>query len=382
MRAIIVMPLAEQRGGAELMLKHLALHSVGVEWHFIFLEEGPMVKECQSLGITTYVVKAGRLRHLHRYLQTVYTIAAIARRVEAESIIGWMSKGHVYGGVAAILSNLPAFWFQLGLPADVHWLDRLATLIPAKTVLTCSRSGADAQSKLWPHRKTTVVHPGTDISMFSSQALPSQMTIRDSLELPADAPVITLVGRLQRWKGVHVFVDAMSRVIEHYPDALGIVVGGKHDLEPDYPDFLRQKINSLGLRSHVDLVGFQSNVPEWMNASDVVVHASDREPFGIVVIEAMALGKPVVAGAEGGPREIVSDGIDGLLVPYGDADTLAQSIQRYLDDSSFAARVGTAAQERAKDFSSENFALRFRDAVQPHMEASAPSETTSTFSLT
>jgi len=91
---------------------------------------------------------------------------------------------------------------------------------------------------------------------------------------------------------------------------------------------------------------------------DVVVHASDREPFGIVVVEAMALGKPVVAGAEGGPREIITEGVDGLLAPYEDAEALARQILRYLDDPAFARRMGEAARRRARDFSPEAFVRR------------------------
>jgi glycosyltransferase involved in cell wall biosynthesis len=87
-----------------------------------------------------------------------------------------------------------------------------------------------------------------------------------------------------------------------------------------------------------------------------VVHASDGEPFGIVVIEAMALGKPVIAGSEGGPREILTDGVDGLLVAYGDADALAAAVRVYLDDPEFARVVGAAARRRAAEFSAARYA--------------------------
>jgi glycosyltransferase involved in cell wall biosynthesis len=100
-----------------------------------------------------------------------------------------------------------------------------------------------------------------------------------------------------------------------------------------------------------------------MQAMDVFVHASDSEPFGIVIIEAMALGKPVVAGDKAGPQEIIHEGEDGLFAPYGDATALAKAIRRYLDDPAFAARVGAAAQKRAQDFSTERYAQKVVDAV-------------------
>ena len=94
------------------------------------------------------------------------------------------------------------------------------------------------------------------------------------------------------------------------------------------------------------------------------VHASDAEPFGIVVVEAMALGKPVVAGAGGGPAEIIADGETGLLTPYDDAGSLANAVLRYLDDRAFAARVGAAARARAAAFDDRTFAANIIAALR------------------
>jgi glycosyltransferase involved in cell wall biosynthesis len=97
---------------------------------------------------------------------------------------------------------------------------------------------------------------------------------------------------------------------------------------------------------------------------DVVVHASDQEPFGLVIVEAMALSKPVVAGDSGGPVDILEHCVNGLLSPYGDAHALARSVLRYLDDPGFARRVGLAARQRALEFSARNYAKQFVSAVR------------------
>jgi glycosyltransferase involved in cell wall biosynthesis len=101
-----------------------------------------------------------------------------------------------------------------------------------------------------------------------------------------------------------------------------------------------------------------------MQAMDVVVHASDSEPFGIVIVEGMALGKPVIAGDKGGPTEIIEPGVTGVLTPYGDAAALAAAINRYLDDPLFAAQVGAAAQKRAQHFSVDNYARNVVAAIR------------------
>ncbi|MBE8987084.1 glycosyltransferase family 4 protein [Nostoc sp. LEGE 12450] len=366
MKAIIVMPLAEQRGGGEMMLWDLVQQgrNAGVEWLVIFLEHGPMVEQVKSLGIDARVVESGRLRQIHRFIGAVFRIAAIARRERADIIVNWMWITHISGGLAAMLAGLPAVWYQLEVPSDKTWLVRLATLIPARAIITLSQDGKQAQAEIWPHRPTPLVYPGVALDRFEPDALPTPEEARRKLGLPLHGPLIGIVGRLQRWKGMHVLVQAMPKILEKYPDAHCVVVGGKHDLEPDYEDFLKAEITNLGLKKQVIMAGLQRNIPEWVQAMDVFVHASDKEPFGIVIIEAMALGKPVIAGDAGGPTEIITDGMNGLLTPYGNVDKLAIAILRYLDEQEFARSAGIAARQRALDFSTQNYAQNFISAIR------------------
>lgn len=162
---------------------------------------------------------------------------------------------------------------------------------------------------------------------------------------------------------MHTLIAAMAKVRARHPEAHLVIVGGRHDPEPRYESELRALANRTGTEAAVTFAGFQADVPRWMQAMDVIVHASDREPFGIVVVEAMALGKPVVAGAEGGPAEIITPGVDGLLAPFGDVDALAVAIGRFLDDPAFASRCGASARRRAADFSAERYAHQATDAV-------------------
>ena len=112
------------------------------------------------------------------------------------------------------------------------------------------------------------------------------------------------------------------------------------------------------------MVGVQRNVPEWMQAMDVVVHASEREPFGIVVVEAMALGKPVVATRPGGPEEIITHDSDGQLVTWNQPDELAEAILKYLRDPEWARSVGQRARQRSAEYSMEKYAKRLGDALR------------------
>ncbi len=358
--------LAERRGGGEVMLEQLVRHGdcAAVRWLVVFLEDGPMVAQIERLGAQVAVVEAGRLREPHRHAAAVARIARLARRHRAEAILGWMVKSQLYAGPAALLARVPAVWYQLGIPLDGAWLDRAATALPARGVLAVSDAAAAAQARIRPRRALRVVRPGVDLGHFDPARLPAPRDARARLGLPDGGPLIGIVGRLQHWKGIHVLVEAMAPIRDAHPAAHCVVVGGAHDPEPGYPALLRARIAALGLQDAVTLAGLQPDIAEWMQAMDVVVHASDREPFGIVILEAMALGKPVVAGADGGPREIVRDGVDGVLVPFGDRAALARAVLRHLDDPGFARAAGAAARTRASQFAAPRFAREVEQAMR------------------
>ena len=365
MRVGIVMPLAEQRGGGEQTLLDLLQHglNVNINWYVIFLENGPMVKQIEVLGVTVAVFPSGRLREPHRLIQTIEKIASFAKQEHLNVLIGWMWKAHLYSGLAAIRAGLPSLWYQQEIPDDKNVLKRIVNLIPARGVITLTKAGKKAQARLHPHGRTLQVYPGVNIDRFNPEILPTHVEVRSKLDLPQDIPIVGLVGRLQQWKGIHTLIEAMPNILLRYPNAQCVIVGGQHDLEPDYLDSIEHKISELRLGDRAILTGLQQNIPEWMQAMDVIVHASDNEPFGIVVIEAMALGKPVVAGASGGPTEIITPEVDGLLASYGDSSALAEAILRYLDDREFARCIGAAAHLRAQDFSTQHYARNFVAAI-------------------
>src|SRR5262249_2786718 len=139
-----------------------------------------------------------------------------------------------------------------------------------------------------------------------------------------------------------------------------VLVGGDHEHDPSYGAELRAQAKP---HENIRFAGQQPNVEEWMQALDVFVFTSVDEPFGMVVIEAMALGKAVVASAAGGPAEVLTRGIDGLVAPVGDAPRLAAEIVRFLDDIELRARAGAAARRRTRDFEISAFARHFGSVV-------------------
>jgi glycosyltransferase involved in cell wall biosynthesis len=329
----------------------------------VFLEDGPMRAQLRALGAETAVIRAGRLRHPHRIAASVARIALLARAWRADLMFGWMTKANLYASPAAKLAGLPALWYQHGFPSSRNWMDRLATALPAQGILACSSHVGEAQAGLCPRRPIRVVYPGIDLERFDPRALPTPAEARARLRLPLEGPLIGIVGRLQRWKGIHVLIEAMPSVVGQHPSAHCFVVGGPHALEPDYRNELIRLIEALGLQDHILLAGHQRDVDVWMQAADVIVHASDNEPFGMVIIEAMAIGKPVIATASAGPKEIITDGVDGLLFPIADPNSLTTALMRCLADKELRERIAQKARATSERFSVGAYSDSFSHAI-------------------
>jgi glycosyltransferase involved in cell wall biosynthesis len=198
--------------------------------------------------------------------------------------------------------------------------------------------------------RVRVVYEGVDADAFRQSIRCPAATVRERHGVRPDDVLIVMVGHLRPWKGQHVLVDALARV-KNREHLKAIFVGGTPTFHTDYVDQLKATAAATGLSEVVSFVGERDDVADFMNAADVVVHAStEPEPFGIVVVEGMALGKAVLASALGGPLEIITPGT-GMLFDPAKPEELAAAIDRVAADATFRAELGRAAQARADVFS-------------------------------
>jgi glycosyltransferase involved in cell wall biosynthesis len=176
--------------------------------------------------------------------------------------------------------------------------------------------------------------------------------MRARLGLPANVPVIACVARMTRWKAQHTVIDAFAQLRQRFPDARLVLAGlpGDTALEGpgDYRDYLKRRVKGLGLSESVSFPGFlsQADMPCFYGAIDVLAHPSHEEPFGLVLVEAMASEKPVVAINGGGVPEIITSGRDGYLVAREAPGAMADAVQRLLCDPAHALKVGRAGRRR------------------------------------
>lgn len=160
-------------------------------------------------------------------------------------------------------------------------------------------------------------------------------------------PVVAFVGRLNRWKGHEVFVDAAARVAVSDEEVRFVIAGDAPAGEEEREAALDRQVAAAGLSSRIQRLGFVADGAAVLEAADVaVVPSTWPDPFPTVVLEAMRAGCAVIASDHGGAPEMIESGVSGILVPPGDAGALADAIVRLLEEPDVRTAMGNAARAR------------------------------------
>ena len=219
-----------------------------------------------------------------------------------------------------------------------------ATRVVANSAHTASRFRAHA-----PGASVTVVHNGVDLARFDPARV-SREEARARLGVAADGVALGMVAQITPWKGHDVAVEALARVRGEHPRTRLLIAGETkflgRSVRFDNRAFLAEleaRIAQAGLADAVTFLGERSDVPTVLRALDVLLVPSWEEPFGRVVIEAMAMGTPVVATTQGGPAEILDDGRTGRLVPPRRPELWARAIEELLVESAVREALARAA---------------------------------------
>lgn len=355
-RVVYLDHVADMSGGELALLRLLpALKEVDV--HVILAEDGRLVARLLRAGQSVEVLPMGdQARQLRRsrvrpgrlpvsaMVESLVHIVRLTRRLrtlQPDLVHTNSLKSALYGGVAARLAGVPWVWHlrdrvaadYLPKPA-VKLLHLMSRWMPSAVVANSTSTLATLPPAWRPESQVRAAIPSPVLPVTATS--PSQRDREGTF-------VVGMVGRLAPWKGQHVFLEAFSHALGG-TDARAVLVGGALFGEEAYEESLRRLLESLGVSDQVELRGHSDDVAQELTGFDVLVHASTiPEPFGQVVAEGMAAGLPVVASAAGGPAELITDGVDGILVAPGDVSGLTKTLSELAVDLLLRSRLGAAA---------------------------------------
>ncbi|WDP90757.1 MAG: glycosyltransferase family 4 protein [Desulfobacter sp.] len=242
------------------------------------------------------------------------------------------------GGVfAAKKANVPVLMHVRGMEYKsrlISWITKKADHI----IAISEYIKKEIESLGVKERKISVVRNAVDFDFFSYNSDGSKF--KKHYGINDDFSLIGIVGCLVDWKGHMFFLEACAELFKNVP-VRAVIIGDSPDGNQSYKARLLKYAEKLGISDKIYFVGHVKNVAEAMAACSVLVHAStEPEPFGRVIIEAMALSKPVVATSPGGPSEIIQNKVDGLLIKPRDSLAMAEAINSILSNKQFSKQLG------------------------------------------
>lgn len=349
---------------------------------------GPLVGRLEAAGAEVVLVpemkKLTRRRgraYLGSYLANYpFAVACLARLVRQREVdlLHTNTIHNLYGLAVARLTRRPHVWHVREIvwqSRAVRTIERTLALRSDRVIVTSHAVGALFHRRgegLPPHVR--LIPNGVDVDEFRPGPIDGK--VHGALGCPADAPLVGVVCRLDAWKGVDLFLQAAALVAQTVPEVCFVIVGGAIEGQEAYAATLRQLARRLEIDGRVQFTGWRygpADMPDVYRALSVVVLPSRRpEPFGLVLVEAMACGRPVVATDHGGPREICAPGETGLLVPPGDAGALAAAVTWLLAHPDRAQAMGEAGRRRVETHYDIRRTVRATEGIYEELLASGP----------
>ncbi len=318
-------------------------------------------------GMRRLRATANPLSHLEWLAQLCGSIRRLVclMRHEGIDVVHQNDVTQVQGAIAGRLAGCGVVWHINGMPYPLVWksFKPLVYLVP-HVVAASSRamgreymgSGGDVL-----YRPVEVLYPPIDVPGPSDPG--ARGRLRSELGIPKDSPMIMTVGNLYPTKGHLYFVRAAAAVKEQFPDARFVVVGQTLEGRTKYAGRLHGEARTLGVKDAMVFTGFRSDVPDILQAADVLVQPSLSESFGMSIAEGLAAGLPVVASDVGGVPEIIQDGETGILVPPRDPDAIASGVASLLEDREHAASMAARGRDRIREMFSPDRCADQHDRV-------------------
>lgn len=319
--------------GGERYLLDLIRHSGSSFTHIVALSyDGPLAQQLRDRQIPHFFVGM-------RSRLSIRSIFEIRKHIQTENISIVHTHGYrcnLYGRLACLfqgIRNIATVHVSLYDYVDTPpWLRRIYLQIEKLTSFMTSRyiciskAMRDDLHKLGiPEEKTVVIHNGVDLDVFYPRE--PDMKLCDDLKIGPNRPVIGTVGRMETEKGQVHLIDALPALLVRWPKLRCLFIG-KGSLQ----DELKKRAAALGLAEICIFPGVRMDIADVYPLMDLFVLPSPREPFGLVLLEAMATGVPVIATSSGGPLDFIQSMVNGILVPPAEPVILASQIDFMLSN--------------------------------------------------
>lgn len=294
--------------------------------------------DLKALFKLIYIFRKERPRIVHTHTSKAGILGRWAARLTGVPVIIHTPHGHVFRG-----------YFNRWETALYVFLEKLTAAITNKIITLTEREKNDhLKCRIAPAEKFTTIHSGVALEEFvNSRTNPAD--IKKELGIPKDAFVVGTVGRLTSIKGHKYLIAAAQQVLTTTPGLVFVFLG-----DGELLDELKSQAAGAGIRDNVFFPGWRQDVAGVMSTFDIFVLPSLNEGMGKVLVEAMAMGKPIIASAAGGIPDLVIHGENGLLVPCADAGAIATSIERLYRDPARRQIMGEKGKVMAANFSAES----------------------------
>ena len=288
-------------------------------------------------------------------------LVGLARRTGARIL-------HVHGYAAADYGRLAARAVGASLVLHEHFADPrmpvyqavadrlLASLTHRAIAVSGSTRDFLVDERFVPKEKVRLIWNGAPLREFAPVPRETALRTRRSLSLPDDALVVGTIGRLSAQKAHRYLLDAAPRVLAEHPSARVLLVG-----DGDQGDALRAQADALGIADRVVFAGHRTDVPALLGAIDVFCISSAYEGTPLALFEAMAAAKAIVSTAVDGCREVLEDGVTGLLVPPANAPALAEALDRALTSLTVRDALARNAHAASRRFDIDTCVAQMQD---------------------
>jgi glycosyltransferase involved in cell wall biosynthesis len=359
--SILFVDHSQSLGGAEESLLLLIRHLDATAWTtHLATNQGKLAERARQIGAVVHEIDLPRLQKSPRFmvdwLRGANSIARLAKQVRAPIIHSNASRSAVYAALASKLSGAKFVWhmrdFHLGeSESKYRRIERLAKSALCRFASAIISNSNAVASALPCSTKVHVVHNGIVVD----EIIHNGEDFRRQHGINLDAPVIGMLGRLRPWKGQDRFLRIAALLIKKFPQTIFLVVGGDpFGVQDEYADRLAKLSRELNLVERVHFVGQMIDPRPALAAMDIFVHPGDPEPFGLVNIEAMREGKPIVAYSHGALPEIVINGETGFLVEPFSEENMARMISKLIISKDLRIAFGLRGRARLR----ENFDIQ------------------------